>query len=62
MVSTSPATGSSPQATLWTVDPDEWLSTACRAAVRNLTWADCIDYLGRDEPYRSTCPEWEAGE
>jgi Domain of unknown function (DUF4190) len=41
------------------VDPDEWPSTACRAAGRNLTRAEWTEYLGGDETYRPTCPEWD---
>jgi WD40 repeat protein len=49
-------------ATLWTLDPEVWLSTACHAAGRNLTQAEWVEYLGPDEPYRPTCPGWPPGE
>jgi WD40 repeat protein len=47
-------------ATLWKLDPDMWLATACRAAGRNMTKAEWTEYLGPAEPYRPTCPYWPA--
>jgi WD40 repeat protein len=41
----------------WELDPDEWQTTACQAAGRNLTRTEWDEYLG-DEPYRATCPQW----
>lgn len=49
-------------ATQWSLDADGWLATACRAAGRNLTAAEWVEYLGPDEPYRPTCPDWPAGD
>jgi WD40 repeat protein len=45
-------------ATRWTMDVDKWLAAACRAAGRNMTKSEWAEYLGDDEPYRPTCPNW----
>jgi WD40 repeat protein len=47
------------QATHWTMDPSAWLEAACRAAGRNLTTEEWVEYLGTDEPYRPTCRSWK---
>ena len=49
-------------ATHWTLDPDAWMSTACRAAGRNMTQAEWVEYIGPDEAYRPTCAYWPPGE
>lgn len=41
--------------------PDAWESIVCRQVGRNLTAAEWEEYLGADEPYRTTCPDWPAG-
>jgi hypothetical protein len=46
--------------TAWDLDPDDWQVLVCHAAGRNLTLEEWNQYLGPDEPYRATCPEWPA--
>ncbi len=50
--------GPSNRWTRWDVDPDSWQASACLAAGRNLTRAEWTEYVGADEPYRATCPDW----
>ena len=52
--------GPAESVTLWTVNVDDWETTACRVAGRNLTKAEWAQYLP-DRPYRMTCPQWPAG-
>jgi hypothetical protein len=47
---------------VYDLDPDTWQVDACRQAGRNLTAAEWDEYLGADEPYRTTCSQWPAGE
>jgi WD40 repeat protein len=47
---------------MYDLDPDAWQANACQQAGRNLTAAEWEEYLGPDEPYRTTCPQWPAGE
>lgn len=42
-------------AIVWSLHPDDWLSTACRAAGRNLTRTEWVGYLGPNKQYRATC-------
>jgi DNA-binding SARP family transcriptional activator/WD40 repeat protein len=42
------------------LDPDRWEEQACVAAGRNLTREEWRAHLG-DEPYRRTCPQFDAG-
>ena len=44
--------------TRWRVDPESWQRSACRAAGRNLTSVEWAEYVGVNEPYRPTCPQW----
>jgi hypothetical protein len=44
------------------LDPDTWQTDLCQQAGRNLTAAEWDEYLGTDEPYAATCPQWPAGE
>jgi WD40 repeat protein len=46
--------------TAWNIDPDDWQALACHAAGRNLTRDEWNQYIGADQPYRATCPEWPA--
>jgi hypothetical protein len=39
---------------------DDLLATACAAAGRNLTQQEWDRYLGADEPYGTTCPDWSS--
>ena len=41
---------------VWELSPDAWVDTACRLAGRDLTQAECQDYLP-DQPYRGTCSD-----
>jgi hypothetical protein len=43
------------------LDPDTWQANVCQQAGRNLTSAEWSEYLGPDEPYRPTCPQWPSG-
>ena len=52
--------GISSRAMVWTIDPDEWRTTACAAAGRNMTRAEWRLYLP-GEAYRRTCREFAAG-
>src|SRR5262249_32780504 len=46
---------------LWDVDPDSWAVRLCRIANRNLSLIEWQQYIGRDVPYRRTCPELPPG-
>src|SRR5262249_1801037 len=46
---------------LWDVDPDSWAVRLCRIANRNLSRTEWQQYIGRDVPYRRTCPELPPG-
>ncbi|HYU30799.1 MAG TPA: hypothetical protein VEW48_01430 [Thermoanaerobaculia bacterium] len=50
-----------PPILLWDVGLDSWKLRACRLANRNLTQAEWHQFLGRDIPYRRTCPDLPAG-
>ena len=52
------ATGTDVQFLLWNYRLDEWFDVACRAAGRNLTRDEWIQFGPVDEPYRETCPQW----
>ena len=45
-------------ALLWSLDPDDWVRAACRAAGRNLTQAEWRQLVGASEPYHRTCTQW----
>jgi WD40 repeat protein len=47
-------------AVLWSADPAQWETTACRIAGRNMTRAEWHQYQP-DRPYRTTCPQWPNG-
>jgi WD40 repeat protein len=47
---------------LWDVDPISWASRACPLANRNLSLAEWQLYIGKDIPYRRTCPNLPPGE
>jgi len=32
----------------------------CEQAGRNLTADEWLEYIGSDQPYRATCPQWAA--
>ena len=55
------ATGPTGQYTLYDVDPHSWQHSVCLAAGRNLTNSEWDEYVGPDEPYRRTCPNWPGG-
>ena len=42
---------------LWDVDVDSWQKRACRIANRNLTQDEWKKFIGKDIPYRCTCPD-----
>jgi WD40 repeat protein len=42
----------------WNIKPADWITSACRAAKRNLTEAEWTNYLP-GQLYRKTCPEFE---
>jgi hypothetical protein len=46
--------------TVWEIDPGSWETSACEMAGRNLTQEEWADFIGPDEPYRPTCPQWPA--
>jgi WD40 repeat protein len=43
---------------LWEVDTQRWVSLACAAVNRNLSWAEWVKYVNPDQkqPYHETCP------
>ena len=41
---------------LWDVDPETLVPRACATANRNMTTVEWDRLMGRDRPYRSTCP------
>jgi WD40 repeat protein len=45
-------------AVVWDLDSTSWEATGCRQVGRNLTRDEWIEFIGPDEPYRPTCPEW----
>jgi WD40 repeat protein len=45
---------------LWTTDPNQWVSRACRAAKRNLTQEEWKQYFP-DKEYNLTCPDYPSG-
>jgi WD40 repeat protein len=49
--------------TVWLldVDPDSWAIRLCRIANRNLSLTEWQQFIGRDVPYRRTCPELPPG-
>jgi WD40 repeat protein len=47
---------------LWDVSLDSWIRRACARANRNLSLAEWQQYVGKDVPYETTCPEFPAGE
>ena len=44
----------------WTLDPDALAAAACEMAGRNLTLAEWSTYLGDDQEYEPTCPDYPA--
>jgi hypothetical protein len=49
------------QITIWDTSVPSWLARACRVAGRNLTHEEWTQYVGPEQPYERTCPEWPAG-
>ena len=49
------------EAVTWDVDPNSWQAKACAAAGRNLAHAEWTTYIGADETYRATCPNYATG-
>ena len=47
---------------LWDVDPVSWVSRACDRAYRNLSHDEWEHYIGKNVPYRRTCPNLPPGE
>jgi WD40 repeat protein len=45
---------------MYDLNPDHWQEYVCAQVGRNLTAAEWTEYLGADEPYRATCPQWPA--
>jgi WD40 repeat protein len=53
------ATGASNgQFILWYMNPATWTDIACSIANRNLTDTEWLRYVGADEPYAKTCPNY----
>jgi hypothetical protein len=44
----------------WNLDPDALAAAACELAGRNLTLAEWSTYLGDDQEYEPTCPDYPA--
>ena len=44
----------------WNLDPDALAAAACELAGRNLTPAEWSTYLGDDQEYEPTCPDYPA--
>ena len=42
--------------TVWSLDPQDWLTRVCQIANRNFTQEEWQQYMG-DEPYRKTCEQ-----
>jgi len=47
-------------AQIWDLDPQDWVSAACRLAGRNLTREEWSTHIGSLAPYRATCPQFPA--
>ena len=45
----------------YNLDPNAWQANVCQQAGRNLSAPEWREYIGVDEPYRPTCPQWPAG-
>jgi WD40 repeat protein len=43
--------------TVWDLDPDHWVSAACRLAGRNLSHEEWVTNIGTLLEYRPTCPD-----
>lgn len=43
---------------LWDLSFESWRRRACHIAGQNLSYAEWVQFLGPDEPYRPTCAEW----
>jgi WD40 repeat protein len=46
----------------WDVSLESWKTRACRIANRNLSLTEWERFIGRDIPYRRTCPDLPPGE
>jgi DNA-binding SARP family transcriptional activator/WD40 repeat protein len=44
---------------LWDIRTEQWPALACRAAGRNLSNAEWLQYGPQDEPFRETCPSFD---
>lgn len=47
---------------VWDTDPNLWVSRACERANRNLSQTEWDHYMGKNVPYRRTCPNLPPGE
>jgi WD40 repeat protein len=47
---------------LWDVDANSWVTRACQRANRNLSQAEWEHHIGKNVPYRRTCPNLPPGE
>ena len=47
-------------AVVWDLDPEHWVTAACKIAGRNLTASEWKRYLGELGDYRATCPDYPA--
>jgi DNA-binding SARP family transcriptional activator/tRNA A-37 threonylcarbamoyl transferase component Bud32 len=45
---------------IWNLDPEAWITAACRSAGRNLTGDEWAAHIGSLAPYRATCPDFPA--
>ena len=50
-----------PGVTLWSLDPETLIDSACRIAGRNLSPTEWDTYIGDLAPYHATCPEYPLG-
>ena len=41
----------------WDLDTRTWVRRACEIANRNLTEQEWKQYVGKEVPYRKTCPD-----
>ncbi len=46
-------------AKMWLLQPDDLISQGCKSAGRNLTREEWKQYVGPNDPYQKTCPEFD---
>jgi WD40 repeat protein len=50
--------GAGRQLTVWDLDPQHWITAACKVAGRNLTPQEWTTHIGDLAPYHRTCPDY----